>query len=130
MAYVAYAYCSVNVMCIYKLSRMLHILVTYLTIKLIKPHLKMATDTSSSEDELSITVIASYIRQRRRKRPKSFWVRSIYAKRREQGKYHNLFKKMRLSDDESHFGYLRMSRERFDLLLSQVKAINLYLCFN
>ena len=96
MSYVAYAYCSVNVTCIYKLSRMLHILVTYLTIKLIKPHLKMATDTSSSEDELSITVIASFIHQRRRKCPKSFWVRSIYAKRREQGEYHNLLQEMRL----------------------------------
>ena len=122
MAYVAHAYCSVNIMCIYKLLSMLHILVTYLTIKLIKPHLKMATDTSSSEDELSITVIASYIRQKRRKHPKSFWVRSIYAKRLEQGEYHNHLKEMRLSDDESHFGYLRMSRERLDLLLSQVKS--------
>ena len=54
------------------------------------------------------------------KRSKRFWIRSIFTKRRQQREYHNLLQEMRLSDPESHFRYLRMSRERFDSLLEVV----------
>ena len=81
-----------------------------------------AVTCSSSEDELATAIVSAIIlRRRQRKRRKRFWVRSIFTKRRQQGEYHNLLQEMRLSDEESHFRYLRMSRERFDLLLSQVK---------
>ena len=40
--------------------------------------------------------------------------------RRQQGEYHNLLQEMRVCDPESHFKYLRMSKERFDSLLSKV----------
>ena len=84
----------------------------------------MATCTSSEgeiEDEMSSVIIIAIIRgRRRRKHPKRFWVRDIFSKRRLQSEYHNLLQEMRLSDEESHFKYIRMSPERFDLLLSQV----------
>ena len=61
----------------------------------------------------SVIIIAIIRRRRRRKRPKRFWVRDIF---RLQSEYHNLLQEMRLSDEESHFKYIRMSPERFDLL--------------
>lgn len=79
---------------------------------------------SSCEDELVTAIVIGIIhRRRRRKRPKRFWVRPIFTLRWQQGEYHNLLQEMRLSDEDSHFSYLRMSKEHFDLLLSQVKAI-------
>ena len=48
------------------------------------------------------------------------WIHSIFAHRRQQGEYHNLLQEMRLSDPDSHFRYLRMSKERFDCLLAEV----------
>ena len=84
----------------------------------------ISSSGESSEDELVTAIVLGIIhRRRRRKRPKRFWVRPIFTKRREQGEYHNLLQEMRLSDEDSHFKYLRMSKERFDLLLSQVKAV-------
>ena len=78
---------------------------------------------SSSEDELATVIVSAIIHQRRRRKlPKRFWVRPIFTKRRQQGEYHNLLQEMRLSDENSHFRYLRMSKERFDSLLSQVKT--------
>ena len=47
------------------------------------------------------------------KRSRMLWIRPVVTNRRQQGEYHNLLQKMRLSDAESHFRYLRMSRERF-----------------
>ena len=41
-------------------------------------------------------------------------------RRRQQGDYHNLLQEVRLSDPESHFRYLRMSKEKFDSLLAKV----------
>ena len=49
------------------------------------------------------------------------------TRRRQQGEYHNLLQEMRLSDPESHFRYLRMSRERFNCLLEMVTAKNMNL---
>ena len=72
------------------------------------------------------TLLLCLLWRRRKARAKSrrkFWVRSILAKRREQGEFHNLLQEMRLSDPASHFSYLRMSKERFDILLEQVSVI-------
>ena len=76
------------------------------------------------ERELETVLLLSLLFRRRRnrkaKRGRSMWVRPIFRRRKQQGEYHNLVQEMRLSDPESHFRYLRMSRERFDCLLSEV----------
>ena len=69
------------------------------------------------EDHLLAIVLSLYARRRRRG---SIWVRRIYQQRLKQGEYHNLYQEMRLHDPESHFRYIRMTRERFDLLLQEV----------
>ena len=46
------------------------------------------------------------------------WVPTIFIQC--DGEFHHLLQKMRLTDMESHFGYLRMSKETFDLLLAKV----------
>ena len=51
------------------------------------------------------------------------WIRQIFQRRREQGEFHNLLEELRVSDSESHFRYLRMSRERFDFFLSKVRLM-------
>ena len=50
--------------------------------------------------------------------------RPIFQLRRQQGEFHNLLQEMRMTDSDNHFKYLRMSKERFDDLLSQVSDIN------
>ena len=78
--------------------------------------------SSSSEDEdLEITVVLASILRRRNRRRK-MWVRPIFARRRQQGEYHNLLQELRLSDPESHFTYMRMTKETFNLLLGKVKV--------
>ena len=78
-------------------------------------------DSSDEELELLLLLAISMRRSRRkRKIGRKMWVRPIFTKRRLQGEYHNLLQEMRLSDPESHFRYLRMSRERFDCLLEMV----------
>ena len=49
-------------------------------------------------------------------------MREIFARRREQGEYHNLVQELRQCDPESHFRYLRMSKETFDSLLAMVSV--------
>ena len=76
----------------------------------------------------AIAIILLLRRRRRRKRMmqrsrRRFWVRDILSRRLQQGAYHNLLQEMRLSDPESHFSYLRMSKERFDSLLEQVSSL-------
>ena len=74
------------------------------------------------DGDIAIAIILGILhRRRRRRRVKKVWIRSIFTKRRQQGEFHNLLQEMRLSDPESHFKYLRMSKERFDFLLSKVK---------
>lgn len=76
---------------------------------------------SSSEDKLATVLISAILlRRRQRKHPKRFWIRPIFTRRQQQGEYYNLLQEMRLSDEESHFKYMWMSKERFDVLLSQV----------
>ena len=48
--------------------------------------------------------------------------RPIFQLRRQQGEFHNLVQEMRMVDPDSHFRYLRMSKERFDGLLSEVSC--------
>ena len=72
------------------------------------------------EYENFLILVGLYCRRRRRKSIRRTWVRSIFSMRHRQGEFHNLLQEMRLSDPESHFRYLRMSKERFDLLLAEV----------
>ena len=78
--------------------------------------------TMDRERELEIVlVLALYLRQRRRRKcGRSMWIRGIFTRRQQQGEYHQLLREMRMADPESHFRYLRMSRERFDSLLAMV----------
>ena len=64
---------------------------------------------------------------RRRHRRRRVWVRPIFTQRVQQGEYHNLLQEMRLSDPESHFCYLRMSKERFDFLLGKVNFLWIFI---
>ena len=47
---------------------------------------------------------------------KRIWVRPLLQIRTRQGTYNNLIQGMRLDDRESHFSFLRMSGETFDVL--------------
>ena len=76
-------------------------------------------DMESSDEELELVLLLA-LRRRQRKKKRSMWVRPIFKLQRQQGEYHNLLQEMRLSDPDSHFRYLRMSKERFDNLLAMV----------
>ena len=67
-----------------------------------------------------LTALVIRRRRRRRRGERRVWVCPIFTQRVQQGEYHNLLQEMRLSDPESHFRYLRMSKERFDFLLGKV----------
>ena len=75
-------------------------------------------DSSSSDEEVVLTLLLAC--RSKRKRRRTVWVREIFTKRREQGDFHHLIQEMRLHDLENHFRYFRMSKERFDSLLSKV----------
>lgn len=78
----------------------------------------------STDEEMDLLLLLALVRMRkRRRRKRSMWVRPIFTLRRKQGEYHNLLQEMRLSDPESHFRYLRMSKERFESLLQMVCAL-------
>ena len=72
----------------------------------------------SAEEELELLSLLALRRKRRRKI--RMWVSKIFSSTRAQGEYHNLLQEMRLSDQESHERYLRMSRQRFNSLLQMV----------
>ena len=82
--------------------------------------LVISSESDDDVEELLLVCVLKRKLKRRRKRRRSVWVRPIFSKRRRQGEYHNLLQEMRLSDPDSHFRYLRMSKERFDCLLSLV----------
>ena len=72
----------------------------------------------------SILLVALLRRRRRKKKTKrSMWMHEIICRGIQQGEYHNLLQRMRVSDRESHFKYLRISKESFDSLLSKVYTI-------
>ena len=59
-------------------------------------------------------------RKRRQRRIRTTWVRPVFIQRSQQGEFHHLLQEMGLTDTESHFRYLTMSKETFDLLLAKV----------
>ena len=75
-------------------------------------------DSDEEDIQLEATLVSALAVNQRRKERK-MWVRPIFSKRK-QGEYHNLLQEMRLSDSDSHFRYLRISRVRFDNLLAEV----------
>jgi hypothetical protein len=75
----------------------------------------------ADDNILASTLILGIIhRRRRRRQARRCWVRPIFSRRRQQGDFHNLIQELRLSDPESYFRYMRMSKERFDDILSKV----------
>ena len=77
-------------------------------------------ECEEDDDRRVLLLALLHRRRKRRRRERKMWVRPIFMQRRQQGEYSNLLQEMRLSDPQSHFRYLRMSKERFDILLSQV----------
>ena len=86
-------------------------------------------EDSSGDDDLHLIQAAITIglllrrrkrRLQKRKRARTVWVRSIFRRRQRQGVYHNLLQEMRLADCDSHFKFVRMSKETFDILLQKV----------
>lgn len=75
---------------------------------------------------LALLTALAIRRRRRRRGERKVWVRSMFTQRVQQGEYHNLLQEMRLSDPESHFRYLRMSKERFDSLLGKVSLFEIF----
>ena len=77
-----------------------------------------------SVDELKVILpSALHLRQKRKKRKtakRHMWVLYIFSRRQQQGEYHNLLQEMLVSDPESHFRCLMMSKERFDCLFAEV----------
>ena len=73
-------------------------------------------------EELFLLVLLHRRRRRRRKQRRDVWIRDIFTQRRQQGEFHNLVQEMCLSDSQSHFRYFRMSKERFNDLLSMVRT--------
>ena len=80
-------------------------------------------DSDSDLFEL-VVLLALKRRRKKRKRRRRCWVRGDV-----KGDYHNLIQEMRLSDPQSHFQYVRMSKERFDSLLAKVSTSMLFFYF-
>ena len=85
---------------------------------------------SSDEDDIQIALILALILRRRRRRRRTakrrrrrVWVRPLLQMRTRQGAYNNLIQEMRLTDSESHFTFLRMSKETFDVLLQKGRDV-------
>lgn len=57
------------------------------------------------------------VRRKKKRKQKRFWVRNIFANRKNQGAFYNLLQEMRLGDSEKYYNYLRMSSETFKKLL-------------
>ena len=82
-------------------------------------------DMDDREENIRLSLLLClYLRRRRRRRvvcsQRSVWIRSIFEKRQLQGDYHKLLQEMRLRDTKSHFQFLRMSKERFNMLVAKV----------
>ena len=65
--------------------------------------------------------LAYKIKQRNKAR--RFWIRPIFVDRGSAGAFHSLVSRMKETDRESFFRYLRMSPDRFDHLLTLVASL-------
>ena len=75
---------------------------------------------------LLVATIATMVCNRKKmmvkkKQVKRFWRRGIFTDRKLYSEYYTLYKELRENDREFHFRYIRMSKERFDHLLSLVR---------
>ncbi|CAM4735700.1 unnamed protein product [Leuciscus chuanchicus] len=70
----------------------------------------------NAEEEL-LCLLALTKRRRRRR----WYVRPLNATRQIDGEYSVLVKEMRAMDEQMHFGYFRMSAQRFDDLLHRIR---------
>ena len=88
----------------------------------ILPHPGEMDDSSgvdSDSDLFELVVLLALKRRRKkRKRRRRCWVRTNGCG--------PIFQEMRLSDPQSHFQYVRMSKERFDSLLAKVSTSMLF----
>ena len=57
----------------------------------------------------------------RKKQLKRFWRRGIFYERKLHSEYYHLCQTLRESDREFHYRYVRMSKERFDHILSLIR---------
>ena len=56
----------------------------------------------------------------KKKQVKRFWRRGIFRDRKLYSEYYTLYQQLRNSDRELHYRYLRMSKDRFDHLLTLI----------
>ncbi|XP_049520516.1 putative nuclease HARBI1 [Dermacentor silvarum] len=60
------------------------------------------------------------VRRLRKKRKRTMYIRELFDKRPQLGDYHQLVQELRQVDPEYHFKYFRMTKAKFDHLLSLV----------
>ena len=58
----------------------------------------------------------------KKKQLRTFWRRGIFRERILYSEYFHLYQRLRDTDREFHYQYIRMSKERFDHLLSLIRA--------
>ena len=68
----------------------------------------VTSETSSSEEEGELMLLLALEGGGEEK--EKMWVLKIFSSRRAQAEYSNVLQEMRLSDQESHVRYLRISR--------------------
>ena len=57
----------------------------------------------------------------KKKQVKRFWRRGIFSDRKLYSEYFTLYQQLRNGDEELHYRYLRMSKGRFDHLMSLIR---------
>jgi hypothetical protein len=74
---------------------------------------------------ISATIVVMNIRRKRqiykKKQLRRFWRRGVFKQRELHSEYFHLYQTMRDIDREYHYQYIRMSKERFDHLLSLIR---------
>ena len=70
----------------------------------------METEEGENDSYFNALLLLIILRRRRRRRlqskkrkPKRFWVRDIYLRRKELGEYYNLVRELRLGDREFYY---------------------------
>ena len=78
-------------------------------------HLRLPTNWLwTKTEELFLLVLLQQCRKRQHKWRRDVRIQDTFTQRRQQREFHNLVKEMCVSDPQSHFRYLSMSKERFD----------------